>query len=157
MANKPIREGFKSLTLCDSGYTLALLPLSRTSKNQDIETWNDDKAKLSETACSVCYLIEQLPWKNQAFNIYIDNFFSSIPLFAYLYSKEIGAYRTARKNSRYFPANLKVNKKDILNLNWNTKSGVEVNKVLAFFWVDNNAVTMLTTIHKADWEIEQNR
>lgn len=117
MANKLIREGFKSLVLCDSGYTLALLPLSRTSKNQEIETQNDDKAELSETARSVCYLIKQLPWKNQAFNIYIDNFFSSIPLFAYLHSKGIGACGTARKNSRYFPANLKVNEKDIPNLN----------------------------------------
>lgn len=88
----------------------------------------------------------------------MDNFFSSIPLFKYLRSKGIGACGTVRTGSASFPTQLKVDKKTALTFDWNTKSGIVVDKeVLAFLWVDNNVVTMLTTVHEPQWQIERNR
>ena len=158
LKNKPIPEGFKILALCDYGYTWSFIPLSRIAANKEIVN-EHSKTGLNETGCSVVSLIEQLPWKTQAFNIYMDNFFSSIPLFKYLRSNGIGACGTVRTNSARFPKQLKIDKKTALKFNWDTISGAVVDEVLAFLWVDNNLVTMLTTIHGLgdQWKIERNR
>jgi len=52
------------------------------------------------------------------------------------------------KNSIQFPKQLKTGKE--MKFDWNTKSGVIVDDVLALLWVDNSIVTMLTTIHRFD-------
>ena len=77
---------------------------------------------------------------SQAFNIYMDNYFSNIPLFIFE-TKGIGICGTVRTNSSKFPKVLKVDKN--AKPDWNTKSGVIVDDVLAAVWVDNGAVTML--------------
>ncbi len=58
----------------------------------------------------VYHLVSQLP-KNKSFNIFMNNFFSSINLFKYLRKNKIGAYGTVHKNSVNFPWIFKVNKK----------------------------------------------
>jgi hypothetical protein len=154
MKGKLILEGFKILALCDYGYTWTFLPTSRITANKEIKKVDG----INGTGCSVLHLIEQLPFKQQAFNIYMDNFFSSIPLFQYLQTKGIGACGTCRTNSARFPKVLKVGKD--AKLDWNTRSGVVVDDVLAILWIDNGAVTMLSTIHQLigdDWEVERNR
>ena len=88
----------------------------------------------------------------------MDNYFSSIPLFSYLRKKNIGACGTVRTNSRKFPKELKIPKKT--KMEWNFKSAVEVDKVLAILWIDNGPVTMLSTIHglkEPSWQVEKNR
>src|SRR5256885_13470016 len=82
--------------------------------------------------------------KNKSFNIYMDNYFTSIKLFQYLREKNIGACGTVCKNSANLPQILKVDKK----LDWDTLSEVVVEDVLAILWMDNRPVTMLSTIHQ---------
>src|SRR5207244_2605901 len=93
------------------------------------------------------------------FNVFMDNYFSNIPLFKALRQIGIGACGTARINSSRFPPELKVKKNQ--KLDWNVLSGVVIDEsVLAVFWMDNGPVTMLSTIHEIvgdDWFVERCR
>ncbi|CAG8652128.1 6526_t:CDS:2, partial [Paraglomus brasilianum] len=112
---------------------------------------------LSKTGGSVWHLVKQLP-HHKTFHVYMDNYFSSIPLFKYMRDNGLGACGTVRTNSSKFPKELKINKG--ISLDWNTISGKVVDDVLAIVWVDNSPVTMLTTIHEIvgeEWKIIRNR
>ncbi|CAB4385768.1 unnamed protein product [Rhizophagus irregularis] len=138
--NKPIPEGYKILSLCDAGYTYSFIFTSRIQNQPEVQQVPD----LSKVGNEVYHFVSQLPTENKSFNIYMDNYFSSIKLFKYLREKKIGACRTVRKNSANFPHILKIDRK----LDWNTLSGVVVDNVLAILWMDNAPVTMLSTIHQ---------
>jgi len=137
--NKPTPEGYKILSLCDAGYTYTFIFTSRIQNQPEVQQISN----LSKVECEVYHLVSQLP-KNKSFNIYMDNYFTSIKLFQYLHEKNIGACGTVRKNSANFPQILKVDKK----LDWDTLSEVVVEDVLAILWMDNGPVTMLSTIHQ---------
>ena len=143
--NKPTPEGYKILSLCDAGYTFAFFFTSRIHQHEIQKIPN-----LSKVGNEVYHLVSQLP-KNKAFNIYMDNYFSSIRLFKYLREKNIGACGTVRKNSANFPQILKTDKK----LEWDTLSGVVVDDVLAILWMDNGPVMMLSTIHQINGDENQ--
>ncbi|CAG8614760.1 9306_t:CDS:2 [Ambispora gerdemannii] len=138
--NKPTPEGFKILSLCDAGYTYTFLPTSCISPN-DVKKING----LSQTGCLVLHLVEQLPYHRFSYNIYMDNYFSSVPLYQHLWQIGIGACGTVRKNASGFPKELKVDKS--IKLDWDIRSGVIINEVLAVFWQDNGPVTILSMIH----------
>jgi hypothetical protein len=144
--NKPTPEGYKILSLCDAGYTYSFIFTSRVQNQPEIQQVPD----LSKVGNEVNRLVSQLPIENKSFNVYMDNYFSSIKLFKYLREKKIGACGTVRKNSANFPQILKVDRK----LDWDTLSGVVVDNVLAILWMDNGPVTMLSTIHQIDNENE---
>ena len=140
MKNKPTPEGYKVLALCDAGYTYSFMFTSRIEKDHEIEQIEH----LNKMGNQVYHLIKKLP-SNQSFNIFMDNYFSSIKLFKFLREKGIGACGTVRTNSSGFPPILKIKNK---NLEWDTLSGVVVDDVLAVLWMDNGPVTMLSTIHE---------
>src|SRR5215213_743385 len=149
--NKPTPEGYKILSLCDAGYTYTFIFTSRIQNQPEVQLIPN----LSKIGSEVCHLVFQLP-ENKSFNIYMDNYFSSIKLFKYLREKKIGACGTVRKNSANFPQILKIDKK----LDWDTLSGIVVDNVLAILWMDNGPVTMLSTIHQihgSENRIERNR
>ena len=137
--NKPTPEGYKILSLCDAGYTYTFIFTSRIKNYPELE----QIPNLNKAGNEVYHLVSQLP-PNKSFNIYMDNFFSSINLFQHLRNNNIGACGTVRTNSGNFPKILKVNKK----LDWDTLSGVVINEVLVILWMDNGPVTMLSTIHE---------
>ncbi|GES95040.1 piggyBac transposable element-derived protein 4-like [Rhizophagus clarus] len=140
--NKPTPEGYKILSLCDAGYTYSFIFTSRVQNQPEVQ----QVTELSKVGNEVYHLASQLPIENKSFNIYMDNYFSSIKLFKYLHEKKIGACGTVRKNSANFPQILKVDKK----LDWDTLSGMVVDNVLAILWMDNGPVTMLSTVHQID-------
>src|SRR6266540_920719 len=137
--NKPIPEGYKILSLCDAGYIYAFIFTFRIQSQPKIQLI----PSLNRVGNEVCHLIFQL-LKEKSFNIFMDNYFSSISLFKYLRDNKIGACETVQTNSANFPQILKVKKK----LDWDTLSGVVVNDVLAILWMDNGPVTILSTIHE---------
>jgi len=153
MKNKPTPEGYKIFSLCDAGYTYTFAFTSRIEKDMQITP----VVGLSKTGGSVWHLVKQLP-HHKTFHVYMDNYFSSIPLFKYMHDNGLGACGTVRTNSSKFPKELKINKG--ISLDWNTISGKVVDDVLAIVWVDNSPVTMLTTIHEIvgeEWKIIRNR
>ena len=137
--NKPIPEGYKILSLCDAGYIYAFIFTFKIQSQIEIQPI----LSLNRVENKICYLIFQL-LKKKSFNIFIDNYFSSISFFKYLRENKIGACGTVRTNSANFPQILKVKKK----LDWDILSGVVVNDVLAILWMDNESVIMLSIIYK---------
>ncbi|GBC01514.1 hypothetical protein RclHR1_42090001 [Rhizophagus clarus] len=105
--NKPTPEGYKIFSLCDAGYTYTFIFTSRIQTHPEIQQVSD----LSKVGNEVYYLTSQLPIEDKSFNIYMDNYFSSIKLFKYLREKKIEACGTVCTNSANFPKVLKVNKK----------------------------------------------
>jgi hypothetical protein len=143
MKNKPIQEGYKILAICQAGYTHSFLYTSRIKSIIGIERI----AGLTMTSSAVVHLAQSLPYSARSFNVYMDNYFSNIPLFTYLRHLQIGACGTVHVNSTGFPKRLKV--PTAKKLAWNTLSVIFVNdQVLAVIWMDNAPVSMLGTIHK---------
>jgi hypothetical protein len=152
--NKPNPEGYKILSLCDYGYTYTFMFVSRIAKS-NVEAIPN----VNHIGAEVCHLVKQLP-SRKAFNIFMDNYFSSINLFSYLRSQEYGACGTVRTNTANFPFILREQKEERRTLQWDYLKGVVVNNVLSLLWIDNGPVTMITTIHKIDGvenRIERNR
>src|SRR2546421_1790202 len=88
----------------------------------------------------------------------MNNYFSNVPLFQYLWQIGIGACGTIRKTASGFPKELKVDKN--IKFDWDVHFGVAINGVLAIFWQDNGPVTMLSTIHNLvgeEWKVERER
>src|SRR5215217_3821474 len=83
--NKPTPEGYKILSLCDTSYTYAFIFTSRIQNQPEVQ----QILNLSKVGSEVCHLISKLP-KNKSFNVYMDNYFTSINLFKYLREEKIG-------------------------------------------------------------------
>src|SRR6185369_5340910 len=114
-------EGFKILSLCESGYTFTFLPTSRVSSN-DVPRVNG----LNKVGCLVHYLVTQLPYHRLSYNVYMDNYFSNVPLYQNLRQIGIGACGTVRKTASRFPKELKIDKN--AKLDWDVRSGIVVNE-----------------------------
>ena len=77
MPNKPIDEGYKAFCLVDCGYVFDFHFTSRTRKTPGVK----DTDGLNNTSATVFSLAMSLPYKHQAFTIYMDNYFSNVLLF----------------------------------------------------------------------------
>ena len=77
--------------------------------SQVVKTVVESIPNVSQIGTEVCHLVKQLLLR-KAFNIFMDNYFSSINLFAYLRSQGFGTCGTVRTNSTKFPSILKEEK-----------------------------------------------
>src|SRR5438874_5744393 len=151
MPNKPIDEGYKVFCLVDHGYVFDFRIASCSKPTPGVESVDN----LSNTSAIVFSLTMSLPYKHKAFTIYMDNYFSNVPLFLKLQKFGIGACGTTKQNCSGFPKELKVgktltgNQKLDYHFLTGTKVGTMVGNagVLAVLWMDNAPVTMLTTVH----------
>ncbi|CAG8819563.1 8437_t:CDS:1, partial [Cetraspora pellucida] len=139
--NKPTPEGYKIISLCDSGYTYYFIFTSCIESNSEINSIPN----INKIGWLVYHLISQLP-KDKTFDIYMDNYFTSINLFSYMQQNGYDGCGTIRCNTLKFPIFLKIKKSQ--KIEWDTLSKAVVDDVLVVFWMDNGPVTMLTTIHK---------
>jgi len=178
MPNKPIDEGYKLYALCEKGYTYSFLFYSGETKNENSaftqETVQftqphpmqasstldlvDPVKEFSPTIQAVCHLVFRLPFQEFQFNVYMDNYFSTIPLFRHLRSHGIGAAGTTRPGRADFPSELALDKSLARRiLQWNHLSGIVVDGVCSVLWQDNNMVLFLTTIHDVRQLVLANR
>ena len=137
--SKPIPRGYKVIALCSMGYMLDWILTSRTKSFAKLTKLPD----LSPTSSAVLQLCRSLDTRTYHFIIYMDNGFSTVPLFQKLRERNIGACGTTRVNRTGYPASLE----EKVFLEWNTIDGYSVDGVLCFRWMDNNIVRMLTTVH----------
>src|SRR2546429_7284261 len=104
MPNKPIGEDYKVFCLADRGYIFDFRMASCSKPTPGVESVDN----LSNTSAMVFSLAMSLLYKHKAFTIYMDNYFSNVPLFLKLRKFGIGACCTAKHNCSGFPKELKV-------------------------------------------------
>lgn len=145
--NKPISQGFKLYVLADHGYIYHFYPASRT---QGVIEVGKPSTGLTKTGQMVYELIQTLPGReDQIYHLYLDNFFTSVPLFKMLRDIQVGACGTTRPHGE-FPQLLKKLKDLSSYIPFHHVSAIPVDNVLCFAWQDNNIVLGLTTIHTVD-------
>ncbi|KAI8884746.1 hypothetical protein K501DRAFT_271402 [Backusella circina FSU 941] len=137
--NKLTLEGFKIFSLCDAGHVYTFLPVSRASKTIVQGVQGADK-----TGCTVNHLAQQLPCKQYAFNVYMDNYFSSIPLFHYFRSIGIGTCGTWEVlRERFRPRQKGTNATRICRIfGDNVKIFLKIPKVISDYSLNMNRVAM---------------
>ena len=140
MPKKPIKEGYKIFGIADHGYLYNFFWSSKSKGYQDMLL----RPSLTKTGCLVRNLALSLP--RRRISIYMDNYFTSVPLFKELRVLEYGAIGTTRPHKE-FPTKLKQLKKYTTKLEWNTLLGKVVDNTLCLAWQDNNIVLALSTIH----------
>lgn len=142
MKNKPIPKGVKFHVAADHGYVFNFHPTSNKSGPDPF----DEPSDFSNTSSVVLQLVKKLPYSQKAFNVYMDNYYTNLPLFAELRKLGIGACGTARTTSKDFPQAVKVT--NTANLDFHYKAGVVERGVAVLLWIDNGPVSMMTTIHR---------
>lgn len=152
--SKPIPVGYKIFALCDRGYTLDWMFTSRTEsvaeliRDPDVSPTSSAVLQLCQALCPIGSSDTVDLESHANYIVYMDNGFSTIPLFRKLRELSIGACGTARINSAEYPIHLK---NDTSLTEWNTMDGVVVGEgsksVLCCRWIDNNIVRMLSTVH----------
>lgn len=141
MPNKPITQGYKIFGVADHRYLYNFIWSSREKGLQDILL----RPNLTKTGCLVRTLALSLPRRHLA--IYIDNYFTSIPLFAELRACKFGAIGTTRPH-RQLPSKFRELKERYASrLDWNTLLADVIDNTLYLAWQDNNIVLALSNIH----------
>ena len=141
MPNKPIKQGYKIYGIADHGYLYNFLWSSREKGLQDILL----RLGLTKTACLVRSLALSLPRRRLA--IYMDNYFTSVPLFKELQACEFGAIGTTRPHAEFPNGFIELKKRFSKKLEWNTLLAKVVDNTLCLAWQDNNIVLALSNIH----------
>lgn len=101
--NKPTRWGIKLFVLCDdTGYTCNFEVYVGARDPVDSPTLRDGKGS---THLLVMRLMDSL--LDQGYSLYVDNYYTSGPLFHELFSRRTMAVGTARVTCRGFPKELK--------------------------------------------------
>lgn len=142
MPNKPITQGYKLYGLADDGY---LFCFHWSSRVHGLEKVTEVITELTKTGMLVTHLISKLPRKY--ITIYMDNFFTSVPLFQLLRERGFGACGTTRPHSQFPSVLREIKDKWGKKLPWNSLYSWVVNGTLCIAWQDNNIVLFLTTIH----------
>jgi hypothetical protein len=82
--------------------------------------------------------------------IYLNNYFTSIPLFIELRAYNFGAIGTIRPHNEFPHSLAELKNRFTIKLKWNTLLAAVVNKVLYLAWQDNNIILSLSNIYIVD-------
>ena len=123
MPSKPIKQGYKLFGIVDHGYIYSWIWSSKIFSIEEVESYDS----LTNTGALVRALVATLPCTR--ITIYLDNYFTSIPLFSSLRTKQYGAVGTTRLYA-LFPTALSMLKKEGKKLDWNTLLGQVVEDTL---------------------------
>jgi hypothetical protein len=145
MPNKPIKQGYKIFALAENGYVWYFQMSSKQHRIRELQKVDE----LTPTGSIVLQIARLLPkFLNAPYVLYLDNYFTSIPLFLILRKENISAVGTTRPLGIDFPTLLIVLRKNwSTKLDWGTTIADTVNNVLCIGWQDNNFVLGLSTIH----------
>ena len=136
MPKKPTKWGIKVWALCDSntGYLLKF------------DVYTGKIVDLGNNMGTGEYVVQKLlsGFENKGVIVFMDNFFSGVPLYQKLLSQNTGACGTVHPNRKGLPSNMKKikKKKGELPTFWIS----EDNKMIACSWQDSGRVNLLSTI-----------
>jgi hypothetical protein len=144
--------------LADHGNIYYFYPASRTQVIIEI----GKPTELTKTGLMVYELVQSLPKDKRSYNVYLENYFTSIESFKKLREIQIGACGTTRHTSaaKEFPVLLK-KLKDLSNyVPYHKVCALPVEDVFCVAWQGNNIARCLATTHtvnKTDTFIERER
>jgi hypothetical protein len=144
MPKKPIKQGYKIYGIADHGYIFNWIWSSRYKGLQDLVLYPN----LTNTGCLVRSLALSLP--RRYLIIYLDNYFTSIPLFSELRACHFGAVGTTRPHPGFPKGLTELKARFGTKLEWNTLVARVVQDVLCLAWQDNNIVLGLSNVHTVD-------
>lgn len=96
---KPIKKGYRMWAMCDDGYLFFFMYSSRRCHTGELRLCPG----LSATGSMILQFSQTLPSAATPCTIYMDNYFTSQPLFQVLRDRGIGACGTTRPNRAGFP------------------------------------------------------
>ena len=144
--NKEAGQGFKVYSLCVGNYLLGLQFASKESKIDGLKRIKG----LPDTLSLVIQLMKQLP-KPWEYVIYLDNFFTRIPLLVYLKHLGFAACGTAKNGSGIAYELITIRALATKKKDWGTLIMTTVDdEVLCIAWQDNNTVLIMTTAHSEE-------
>jgi hypothetical protein len=144
MLKKPIKQGYKIYGVADHGYIYNWSWSSREKGYQDMVL----RPQLTPTGSLVRSLALSL--LRRFLTIYLDNYFTSVPLFAELRACNFGAVGTTRTHPEFPHLLAELKNRFAKKLEWNALFAVVVCGVLCLAWQDNNIVLGLSNIHTVD-------
>jgi hypothetical protein len=144
MPKKPIKQGYKIYGIADHGYIFNWIWSSREKGLQQMVLL----PKLTNTACMVRTLALSLP--RRYLTIYLDNYFTSVPLFSELRACNFGAVGTTRSHAEFPRGMVALKDRFGKKLEWNTLIAAVVQDVLCLAWQDNSIVLALSNVHTVD-------
>ena len=151
MPGKPIEVGYKFHCLADRGYVWNFWPHSGTKNGYDPLppiAVRPTPGGLTPTGAMVLYLAKQLPYTTMAFNIFTDNYYTTVALLQQLRAIGIGGCGTTRKTGAGYPESLKVPEKAQTRVEYHYSTGAIAGGVAVLLWFDNAPVSLMTTIHR---------
>lgn len=135
MDNKPIDEGFKFFSIVDreTKFLWHMLPYGR-------------KFTKAGTILTVKFLVQTLPKRNELeYVVAMDNYFTHAGALKHCLDLGVHAMGTARGKRGWPPAELK--RVDDARFNSLYYIPDHENKFITYRWIDNNVVTMVSTMH----------
>jgi Transposase IS4 len=141
MPNKPIKQGYKIFGIADYGYIYNWLWSSRDKGLQHMVL----HLTLTNTGSLVRNLV--LTLLRRHITVYLDNYFTSVPLFSELRACNFGAVGTTRLHKEFPKQLLEIKNRYATKLEWNTLLAAVVEDTLCLAWQDNNIVLALSNIH----------
>ena len=155
--NKPIRFGYKAWCLNSKlGYLFAFDIYQGSSS----EVQQHYEAKFDKGGGILLSLLDSLPdhITKLPLRVYLDNYFTSLPLIAHLASKHYGATGTVRDNR--IPKTCPImSTKDMKKQERGSIDSVvnESNKISLIRWADNAVVTVASNIHSTNPTVRASR
>ena len=141
MPNKPIKQGYKIFGIADHSYLYNWIWSSREKGLQEVLQF----PTLTNIGCLVRTLVLSLP--RQYLTIYLNNYFTSIPLFSELQACNFSAISTTRPHKEFPGELVELKTRFATKLEWNTLLAAVVGDVLCLAWQDNNIILALSNIH----------
>lgn len=143
MKNKPIKEGFKFFSLCDcqTGYIWNIIPDGRLVKTTIYDV--------------VMELVRSIPKKESVrYVVGMDNYFTYPKILKSMREEGVGCVGTARAKQGWPPKEFK----DVSDDRFNSLYLLNDEKnFLIGRWVDNNVVTMVSTVHTGHETVRRQR
>ena len=142
MPMKPVKYGIKLYEVCElrTGYCSQFSVYLGKQEGDD-----DNEGDLGKTGKVVADLTKA--FQHKGYKLFIDNFYTSVPLLFYLSMNGIRACGTIRSNRKHFPKLALSQEAKRLKLKRGEFVSASYRDQLAILWKDRKEVYMLSTIH----------
>jgi hypothetical protein len=143
MPKKPIKQGYKVFALGFEGYLYSFRLHSGKTGIADIFK----HSHLTNTGSLVLDLVKDLPTKERRYDLYMDNFFTTLPVITQLRELDVGMCGTTRSGNGFPPLLLKLKNEASNQWAYNSLAAIEKENTLCLAWQDNNVVIALSNLH----------